>query len=254
MSLAITDAHRELAAVARSFADRHALLGRARSCLDAPDEQIDDGWKDLAAIGWLGLHVPEAYGGQGYGLAELAVVIEELGRVVAPGPFLPTVIAAAVIAGADDEALAERWLPGLADGSVVGGVGFGSLVLGAGLADVLVVADGDDMIVVPAADATITSKGNLDHTRRVADVAVAPDAGTRFGGRPTVGAGGGPDPGGRRGGGGGPRLHRDGHRVRQGPDAVRPRHRIVHGRQAPLRQHARARQPGQRGGVGRRPQ
>ena len=57
-------------------------------------------WDDLAELGWLGLHIPEEYGGSGYGLPELVVVVEELGRAVAPGPFVPTSIASAVIAAA----------------------------------------------------------------------------------------------------------------------------------------------------------
>ena len=83
-------------------------------------------WGDLAALGWLGLHLPEARGGSGFGLPELVVVVEELGRAVAPGPFVPTVIASAVIDAAGSEALAGRLLPGLADGSVLGGVAVSS--------------------------------------------------------------------------------------------------------------------------------
>src|SRR3954447_21971286 len=132
MPLAITEEHRELAAVARSFVDRHAALWSARQLLDSEDEPLPDLWKELATLGWLGLHLPEEVGGQGYGLAETAVVLEELGRTVTPGPVLPTVIASAVIAAEGDDALKQRWLPGLADGSTVGAIGFGTLALGGG--------------------------------------------------------------------------------------------------------------------------
>src|SRR5262245_52770324 len=98
MPLAISDEHLELASVTRSFAERHDVPRQARALLDAPSEETTPAWKELAELGWLGLHLPESAGGQGYGLPELAVVVEELGRVVAPGPFLPTVIASAVIA------------------------------------------------------------------------------------------------------------------------------------------------------------
>src|SRR5215472_4384498 len=54
----------------------------------------------LAAQGLLGLHLPEALGGQGYGLPELAVATEELGRAMVPGGFLPTALAGAVLASA----------------------------------------------------------------------------------------------------------------------------------------------------------
>jgi alkylation response protein AidB-like acyl-CoA dehydrogenase len=187
MPIAISDEHRELAAVARSFAERHSLLRQARALLDAPGEETGPLWKELAELGWLGLHVPEAYGGHGYGLLELAVLVEELGRVVMPGPFLPTVIASAVLERASHAGVTERWLPGLADGSVVAAIGFGPLVLGAGVADLLLVADGDDMLVVGRQEATVTARANLDHTRRVAEVVVPAGAGTRLrAARPTA--------------------------------------------------------------------
>jgi alkylation response protein AidB-like acyl-CoA dehydrogenase len=180
MPIAISDEHRELASVARTFADRNQLLRQARALLDAPSEELGPIWKEVAELGWLGLHLPEAHGGQGYGLPELSVVVEELGQSVMPGPFLPTVIASAVIERSGDASVAERFLPGLADGSVVGAVGFGPLVLGAGVADLLVVADGEDMVVIEASAATITPRANLDLTRRVAEVSVPPRVGTRL--------------------------------------------------------------------------
>jgi 3-oxochol-4-en-24-oyl-CoA dehydrogenase len=185
MPIAITDEHRELASVVRSFAARHDLISEARVLLDEP-ESTGRLWKEVAELGWLGLHVPEVYGGQGYGVPELSVVVEELGRSVMPGPFLPTVIVSAVLERTGDATLKERWLPGLASGSLVAGVGFGPLVLGAGLADVLLVADGDDMVMVERAQATVTARDNLDPTRRVAEVVVPPGAGSRLPGARTM--------------------------------------------------------------------
>ncbi len=98
MPLPISDDHKALAEVARSFLQRHDSLGAARSTLDRADDANAPFWSELAGLGWTGLHVPEALGGQGYGLEELCVVQEELGRVVAPIPFLPSVLAAAVLA------------------------------------------------------------------------------------------------------------------------------------------------------------
>jgi Acyl-CoA dehydrogenase, N-terminal domain len=57
------------------------------------------------------LHLPEEHGGAGYGLEELVVVVEQLGRAVAPGPFVPTAIASAVVAAAGDEATRAALLP-----------------------------------------------------------------------------------------------------------------------------------------------
>ena len=105
MSIAITEDHRALADTAvglpgqarrprrRPGAARGRRRGAARrSGTTSP------------SLGWLGLHVPEEHGGSGYGLEELVVVVEELGRAVAPGPFVPTVIASAVLAAAGDDA------------------------------------------------------------------------------------------------------------------------------------------------------
>ena len=98
MGIALTDDHRELAEVARGFLTSQKARAAARSLLDAPEEALPPFWQGLVELGWLGLHIDEEHGGSGYGLPELVVVIDELGRAVAPGPFVPTVIASAVIA------------------------------------------------------------------------------------------------------------------------------------------------------------
>src|SRR5881398_3513053 len=72
--------------------------------IDDAAETLPPFWDELAALGWLGLHLAEDVGGSGYGLPELAVVLEELGRACAPGPFLPTVLASASIDRLADEA------------------------------------------------------------------------------------------------------------------------------------------------------
>ena len=64
----------------------------------------------MGALGWMGIPFPEEYGGSGYGLPELVVVIEELGRAIAPGPFVPTVTAGAVLATAGTDELKNRFL------------------------------------------------------------------------------------------------------------------------------------------------
>ncbi len=93
--------------------------GAARALLEAETETLPPFWGDIADLGWLGLHLPEQHGGSGFGLPELVVVVEELGRALTPGPFVPTVIASAVIDAAGSDELEARLLPGLADGSVL---------------------------------------------------------------------------------------------------------------------------------------
>src|SRR3546814_15163026 len=100
MSIAITEDHRALADTAADLLAKRDARGAARALLEAPDEPLPDLWKDLAGLGWLGLHIPEEHGGSGFTVEELAVVLEALGRAVAPGPFRPSAHASPVIAGA----------------------------------------------------------------------------------------------------------------------------------------------------------
>ena len=184
MAIALTDDHRELGEVARSFRVAQKARWAARELLDAEAETHPTFWPELAGLGWLGLHVDEAYGGSGFGLPELAVVIDELGRAVAPGPFVPTVVVSSVIAAVGTDEQKSRLLPGLVDGSVTAAAGFGGevtvvgdrasgdggVVLGAGLADLLLLASGDDMVLVDrgAHGVSVEVPKNLDRTRRSA--------------------------------------------------------------------------------------
>jgi len=182
MAIALTDDHRELAEVARAFLTSHKARWAARSLLDATDEARPGFWPNLVELGWLGLHIDEEHGGSGYGLPELVVVIEELGRAVAPGPFVPTVIASAVIANDGTAGQKSRLLPGLIDGSVTAGVGLDArvrvadgvadgeagVVLGAGLAELLLIAAGDDVLLLERdrAGVSVDVPENLDPARR----------------------------------------------------------------------------------------
>jgi 3-oxochol-4-en-24-oyl-CoA dehydrogenase len=182
MGIALTDDHRELAEVARSFLTSQKARSAARSLLDAPEEARPPFWQGIVELGWLGLHIDEEHGGSGYGLPELVVVIDELGRAVAPGPFVPTVIASAVIAKDGTAEQKSRLLPGLIDGTVVAGIGLdgdvsvndgvadgdAGLVLGAGLGGLLLIAAGDDVLVVDRGreGVSVEVPENLDPTRR----------------------------------------------------------------------------------------
>src|SRR5262249_32047379 len=76
-------------------------------------------WAQMVELGWPALTVPEYAGGLGMGTVELAVVVEELGRVLAPGPFLPTVTQfAPVVAEAGSPQQRARLLGGVAPGRV----------------------------------------------------------------------------------------------------------------------------------------
>ncbi|RFZ45094.1 Acryloyl-CoA reductase (NADH) [Mycobacterium marinum] len=182
MGIALTDDHRELAEVARAFLTSQKARWAARSLLDSPDESRPPFWQDMVELGWLGLHIDERHGGSGYGLPELVVVVEELGRAVAPGPFVPTVIASAVLAKKGSDEQQTRLLPGLIDGTVTAGIGLdgnvrvengvasgdAGIVLGAGLAELLLVAAGDDVLVLDRGRSGVSVEvpDNFDPTRR----------------------------------------------------------------------------------------
>lgn len=186
MSIALTEDHRALAEVARSFLESRSALAAARATLEQPEDALPPFWAALCELGWTGLHLPEADGGQGYGLPELAVVTEELGRVVAPGPFLSTVTASAAVAAAGSAAQRAALLPALASGQAIGAVGFGGslavdggtvsgdagMVLSGGVASLLFLPLGADLLVVDAqgAGVKISEATSLDPTRRLVSV------------------------------------------------------------------------------------
>src|SRR5947199_1309175 len=78
-------------------------------------------WNQMVELGWPALTVPEGAGGLGMGTGELAVVVEELGHVLAPGPYLPTVTQfAPIVAEAGSPEQQQRFLSGVATGELTG--------------------------------------------------------------------------------------------------------------------------------------
>ncbi|BBX67196.1 acyl-CoA dehydrogenase [Mycolicibacterium psychrotolerans] len=189
-ALAITEEHQALADAAAGQLNRLHALSQARAALDGGSRHPADIWSAATDLGWLGLAVAEEHGGSGFGLAELAVVVECLGRQLCPGPFLPSVAAAVTIDRFAPESVRAELLPGLCSGATVaalgvtGNVAVGAdgvaggespVVLGAPDADLLVLVAGDDVVVLDALNApavTVTALESLDPTRSVGSVAV----------------------------------------------------------------------------------
>ena len=98
-----TDEQAELAAIVRSLLDRRADRAAVRTAMTS-DKGFDEGlWQTLCEqIGVAALAIPESHGGVGASLAETCVVLEELGRSLAPSPLLPTALAAAALLAARD--------------------------------------------------------------------------------------------------------------------------------------------------------
>jgi alkylation response protein AidB-like acyl-CoA dehydrogenase len=136
----------------------------------------DDGlWGEMSELGWPGIYIPEEHGGQGLGVVELVIVMEELGYALAPSPFFSNAAAGlAILHGGSDEQK-QRWLPGIASGEQRGTValvanGEAPLVPDADSAAVIVLADGDSATLVEAGDAEIEARSVIDSTRRFSSV------------------------------------------------------------------------------------
>ena len=122
MGLALTDDHLALQEMAHRYLARARALTLARTVTDGSTDGLGDLWSGMAAQGWQGLHVSEKYEGQGYGFAELAVVLAELGRVAAPGGFAASAVIAALVEALGTDEQKQAILPALATGSHVGAI------------------------------------------------------------------------------------------------------------------------------------
>lgn len=106
-----------------AFLARECPVAALRRWMDARADgraALPDGvWKEIAALGWLGLAVPAELGGAGLGLVELALVLEESGRVLLPGPLFTTAVFGALALRRAGSAEQQRaLLPRIADGSL----------------------------------------------------------------------------------------------------------------------------------------
>lgn len=171
MGIGITEEHRELARAVRGWLARAVPPGEIRKILDA-DAPAATGarpehWDGLAEQGLLGIHLPEEYGGQGGGLLDLAVVLEEAGRAALPGPCLASTLASAVLHASNPRTPGtDELVRDLASGRRIGAVALGPGSLTAveqedghlldGELPPVLSADGADLLLLPAASVTGT--------------------------------------------------------------------------------------------------
>jgi alkylation response protein AidB-like acyl-CoA dehydrogenase len=121
MNFDFSEDQKLLRRTAREFLTEHAPLSLCRAVLESNQSYSDTLWKTTAELGWQGTAIPEQYGGAGFGRLELAVIAEELGRVLAPIPFSSSAyVAAEAIVAAGSEAQKQRYLPRLASGAAIG--------------------------------------------------------------------------------------------------------------------------------------
>lgn len=122
MPLVHTEDQALLAKTALDFVRTHSPVSRVRTLRDSRDPIgfSRELWTRMAELGWVGILIPEAYGGAGMGLADLIVVLEALGRHLAPEPFLSTVLLAGQLLTLAGTAAQKRvWLPRIAAGEKI---------------------------------------------------------------------------------------------------------------------------------------
>ncbi len=116
LDFGLDEAQELLQKTARDFLQQRVTRERVRAVLDGDAPECSELWGEIARLGWPGLAIPEAFGGAGLGSFEVVVVLEELGRVLAPVPFLPTALAADALVCLGTEEQRRAWLPQLAAG------------------------------------------------------------------------------------------------------------------------------------------
>ncbi|HSJ27029.1 MAG TPA: acyl-CoA dehydrogenase family protein [Acidimicrobiia bacterium] len=120
MNFAFSEEQEELRRYARQWMTERMPLERVRTLMSTPAGFDGADWAAVAELGWQAMAIPEEYGGAGFGLLELAVLVEEQGRGLFCGPFLSTVMAAAnavLLAGSDEQK--QSILSGIASGDLV---------------------------------------------------------------------------------------------------------------------------------------
>jgi len=154
--------------------------------IDGKNALDRDLWSQAASLGWLGFGIPEQYGGLGLGCRGLAILHTELGRQVAPGPYIPTLSAAQAIVENGSESIRTAWLPHIASGEVSAavpatpdaaaltwsGAGVSGTLrcLGATNAAFVLAPAGDAWVIVELAGADVSVIPMWDLTREVIDI------------------------------------------------------------------------------------
>lgn len=121
MNFDFSDDQKQLRDAARKFLGEKWPPGAVRAVLDGKAPYDRELWKGLAEMGFLGVAIPEEFGGAGAGHLELCVIAEEIGRALAPVPFSSTVyLAAEALLLAGSGAQKRKWLPAIASGEALG--------------------------------------------------------------------------------------------------------------------------------------
>ncbi len=141
MELEFTSDQEELRSSVRAFLDKECPVEVVRAAVET-GQPPDKLWASMVALDWPALGIPEEDGGIGFSVVETAVVVEELGRSVAPGPLLPTITQFAPIVrevGTPDQR--RRFLSAIATGAITGALAVADHPRGWALGDVTMAAE-----------------------------------------------------------------------------------------------------------------
>jgi alkylation response protein AidB-like acyl-CoA dehydrogenase len=163
MDFAYSEDQQALRELARKILEERATHDRLKEVKKTAERVDLELWRELAKANLLGVAIPEALGGTGTGLPELVILLEEIGRTVAPLPALPTLVEGALpIAAFGSEAQKKRWLPAVAAGDAI---------LTAALAD----GPGAGVVAKPdGAGFRLTGRRPLVHAAHVAQAILVP--------------------------------------------------------------------------------
>ena len=125
MQFSFTSEQEEFRSVLRRFLEEKSPPAVVRRLMETEAGWERESWRELnQLLGLTAVHIPEAYGGQGFGFVELGIVLEEMGRALLCAPyFASTVLAATAIMNAGTEAQKRELLPPIAAGDTVATLG-----------------------------------------------------------------------------------------------------------------------------------
>jgi alkylation response protein AidB-like acyl-CoA dehydrogenase len=120
MDLGLSEEQEMLKNAARDFLEKEVPEKYVRDMEEDEKGYSSEVWSKMAGLGWQGLIIPESYGGSDFGFLDLVVLLEEFGRALVPGPFIPTVLATLAILEGGSEDQKKQYLPKIASGEQIG--------------------------------------------------------------------------------------------------------------------------------------
>jgi len=144
MDFGLTEQQEIMRRAAREFLEAECPTSLVRETEESADGHAPDLWRNMAELGWLGIALPEMYGGTGGSFTDQIVLFEEIGRALTPGPMLTSsVLAAQIVLIAGNDSQKERLLPGIVSGDIV-----------------LTLARGDKLETASSVDGGVTLSGD----------------------------------------------------------------------------------------------